>query len=653
MVQVHTRAARAACLTLLLAACGDNGGGSDVPDACNPLGDGASCLAPWPSSAYLADDSSTTSGYRVALPAEGMPVNVDGIVVEPTPWNRQDGFSPSGALLAFFPAGVRADGLPSYVDPNESLEADSLTVIVNMDTGERLLHFAEVDMNTKDPAERALIIRPLVRMEGATRYAVGVRRGVLGGDGAPVERSAGFEALAAGDDLDHPLWDRVAAHRDEMFAALADAGAPREDLVLAWDFVTASDDSLTADLLAMRDQAVPAMGEAGAELGFEATEVPGPQDLVYKIYVGTHDSPNFMTDGESDDSILLRDDAGVPELDGMYEANFSAVIPACVATEPLPIPVVVFGHGLFGSAEGYVGDTFLQEVANDNCVVVVAGDWIGLTERQITSAALSANNLNRSHALVEKLGQGVINFISLEHLVRGPMAESDEFSYEGTPIIDTDEVYYLGASLGGIMGGTFMAYDPIIERGALGVPGGAWSLLIERSYAWTPLQVAALGAYESQYQYQMMVAFLASSMERWDPITTARRVLDDPLPGSPAKKLLMYEAVNDSLVTNLSTEMVVRTMGIGLTGPSVREPFGIEMVSEPMESGFTIYDEDVPPTPTTNEPPLDDNGTHAGVNDRPALLREVVDFLRQGEVVNKCTDGGEPSECDCAAGYCE
>ena len=59
MVQAR---ARALGLLFLLAACGDSGGGSDVPDACNPLGDGASCLAPWPSSAYLADDSSTTSG---------------------------------------------------------------------------------------------------------------------------------------------------------------------------------------------------------------------------------------------------------------------------------------------------------------------------------------------------------------------------------------------------------------------------------------------------------------------------------------------------------------------------------------------------------------------------------------------------------------
>ena len=55
-----------------------------------------------------------------------------------------------------------------------------------------------------------------------------------------------------------------------MFAALEEAGVPRDELVLAWDFVTASDESLTADMLAMRDQALPAMGEAGANLGFTA-----------------------------------------------------------------------------------------------------------------------------------------------------------------------------------------------------------------------------------------------------------------------------------------------------------------------------------------------------------------------------------------------
>jgi hypothetical protein len=234
------------------------------------------------------------------------------------------------------------------------------------------------------------------------------------------------------------------------------------------------------------------------------------------------------------------------------------------------------------------------------------------------------------------------------------MRAAPEFQRGGQEIIDPEQIWFFGASLGGIMGGTFMAYDPFIERGALGVPGGAWSILIERSFAWKLLAVAATSAYGDVRDYQILIAFLTWSMERWDPITTARRVLDDPLPDTPAKQLLLYEGVNDSLVTNLSSEMVVRTLGVPLIGPSVKEPFGIELASGPVTSGFTIYDEHPEPAvPTTNVPPSDDNGTHAGVNENPAVLRQVVGFLRDGQIENECRVGDAPAPCDCSTGACE
>ncbi len=642
----------------------DDGGAAVIPDECNPLGEGGFCLMPWPSSAYLEPDSKTATGQRVALPIEGMPTNLDAISVDPAPWNRFDGFSPSGAIVAAFPGGVSADGLPSHTDPAASLADDSPVVAVNMDTGERLLLFAEVDMNIFEPADRPLIIRPLERMAAGARYAVAVRRGVLDAGGQPLEPSPGFQALLDGAELAHPRFARVAAGAEEMFATLEEAGVARDDLVLAWDFVTASDDSMTADLVAMRDQALPAMGEAGASLGFEVEALDGGDPaLVLRLLRGTHDAPNFTTNGEDDDSILRRGsdgaggagDRGGPELDGTYTANFAAIVPRCVTSAQLPVPALLFGHGLFGTGQDYVENDLLQQLANDQCVVILAGDWIGLTQRQIGSAVLSASDLNKSHALVEKLAQSVINFIALEHLVRGPLAQAQQFRFGGQPIIDPEQVYFFGASLGGIMGGTFMAYDPFIERGALGVPGGAWSLLIERSYSWAALSVAANASYDDRREHQILISLLAWSLERWDPITTARRVLADPLPGTPPKQLLLYEGLNDCLVSNLSTEMMVRTLGIPLTAPSVREPFGLEATSEPVPSGFTIYDEKREPgVPLTNVPPSEDNGTHSGVNGNPAVLRQVIGFLREGQVVHECRDGeGAPVPCDCTTGACD
>lgn len=671
-------ASLAVALFSLLAACdgsssrrvpGDDGdddngtddGALDVPDECNPLGDGA-CLMPWPSSAYLEADSSTATGQRVALPTEGMPFNTDDIRVDPAPWNRFDGFSPSGAMLAWFEGGVSAEGLPSHKDPSASLADDAPVVVVDIDTGERVILFAEVDMNVADPAQRPLIIRPLERMAAGARYAVGIRKSVLRADGQPLERSAGFQALVDGDEVDHPRFARVAERADAMFTALEEAGVERDELVLAWDFVTASDESLTADLVAMRDQALPAMGEAGANLTFTAQPVDGDPALVLRMFSGTHDSPNFMTDGEADSSVLRRGedgaagpgDRGPPVLDGMYPANFSAVIPACVRTAELPIPVLLFGHGLFGTGSGYLSDDLLQDLANDNCIVILAGDWIGLTERQLPVAALAANDLNKSAWLSEKLGQSVINFIALAQMARGPLATSPQFRFEGQPIIDTEQVYFFGASLGGIMGGAFMAYDPFIERGALGVPGGSWSLLMERSYSWTLLSVLANASYPDVVDHQILIALLAWSLERWDPITTARRVLDDPLPGTPAKQLFLYEGVNDSLVSNLATEMMARTLGIPVTGPTLRSPFGLEVATEPVPSGFTIYDEKREMgVPDTNVPPADDNGTHSGVNRHPAVLRQVIGFLRNGQVVHECSLDGQPATCDCSVGACE
>ncbi len=337
----------------------------------------------------------------------------------------------------------------------------------------------------------------------------------------------------------------------------------------------------------------------------------------------------------------------------MYEAEFAVVIPECINTAQLPVPAVLFGHGLFGTGTGYIKDDFLQRAANEKCFVIFAGDLIGLTERQIAISAFSANDLNRSHALSEKLGQAVINIISLEHLMRGAMASSPEFMLDGTPIIDTDNIWYLGGSLGGIMGGTFMAYDPFIELGALGVPGSNWSLLLERSFAWSPLQIAAVAAYGNPYDYQMLVSFLAFSLERWDPITTARRVIADPLPNTPEKQILVYETLNDSLVTNLATEMLVRTMDLPVLAPTVKMPPLMALTTDPVLSGFTIYDENVPVATLNNVPPTEDNGTHAGVNERQAVLDQLDHFFRQREIINTCGETASPAVCDCSTGACD
>jgi hypothetical protein len=235
------------------------------------------------------------------------------------------------------------------------------------------------------------------------------------------------------------------------------------------------------------------------------------------------------------------------------------------------------------------------------------------------------------------------------------MSTAPDFQYMGMPVIDPTRTFYIGGSLGGIMGNTLMAYDPNFERGVLAVPGGNWSMLLERSAAWGLLMGAAKGAYEDPTVYQLNLAFgLGMGLEPYDPMTTAAHVIKDPLFGQQPKKILMWYAIGDSLVTNISTEMVAREMGIELVGPAVKPVWGMTPRTEPLESGITVYDEHRTPAPLdSNVPPLEDNGTHSGINRKGAPLRQVEQFLLEPkQVVNECKVDLVSAPCDCATGAC-
>jgi hypothetical protein len=639
-------------LLLVLAACGDDGDAT-VPEPCNPLG-GQGCMLPWPSMAYVKADSSTATGYRLDLPREAMPVNLDGISIEPAFFNRWDGFSLIGPMLAIFPTGVSPEGLPSHKDPAASLAPGSPIVLLDLDTGERAPFFAEVDANVRDVQRAALIIRPLARLRPRSHYAVAIRNTVKDASGKPLPTPPGFAAVRDGHGSANSRFDAVKANAPMMFSALEAAGVPRAELVLAWDFVTASDEFLRSDLETMRAAALAAIGPDAANVTF-VTDPATPPPLP-RLYTGTFKSPSFLTDGEADASVMRRDARGLPMLAGTYDARFAAIVPACMAdpATTLPRPAIVFGHGLFGSAAGYLNDSFVAGLAEQNCVTIVAGDFIGLTERQLALAPTAVNDFNKGPQISDKLEQAIIDFITLESAVRGPMAQSAAFKINNKSVIDPNNVYYVGGSLGGIMGNTFMAYDPKLTRGVLAVPGGNWSMLLERSAAWSILLPIHQGAYQDPEVQQLNLALaFGMGLEPVDPMTTAAHVLKDPLLGNPMKNILIWYALGDCLVTNISTEMIAREMGIPLLGPTVKTPYGMTAMTGPLPNGLVVYDQKKQPQPYDTNQPQMDNGTHSGVNRLPAPMRQVKKFLLSPfEASQECLLNNAPAPCDCTTGAC-
>jgi hypothetical protein len=144
-----------AVAALATLACSDDSSTSDIPAECNPL-DGTTCMLPWPSAAYEVADPSTPTGVRLALPAEAMPVNIDGIAVDPAPYNRFDGFPPSAPVIVVAANGFSGTGLPRTREPRGVAGCRLADRLWNMDTHERAPFFAEIDQNVADPTKRAL-----------------------------------------------------------------------------------------------------------------------------------------------------------------------------------------------------------------------------------------------------------------------------------------------------------------------------------------------------------------------------------------------------------------------------------------------------------------------------------------------------------------
>src|SRR5262245_17559636 len=69
---------------------------------CDPI-DPSVCLLPFPNDYFTAPDPATKTGVRVALSSLAMPRNVAGIPIDPTDWNRNDGFSPGSLIVTRVP----------------------------------------------------------------------------------------------------------------------------------------------------------------------------------------------------------------------------------------------------------------------------------------------------------------------------------------------------------------------------------------------------------------------------------------------------------------------------------------------------------------------------------------------------------------------
>ena len=139
--------------------------------ACDVL-DPAKCLYPFPNDYFTVRDRSTATARRVELSPDVMPRNVNGVAIDPTEWNRNDGFSP-GSLITTYVPGLdlnKTDGVPIN-DLKRTFDKNAAVVVIDAKTGKRQLIWTEMDSLASSDSVRNLIVRP-AKAEGKLPIAL-------------------------------------------------------------------------------------------------------------------------------------------------------------------------------------------------------------------------------------------------------------------------------------------------------------------------------------------------------------------------------------------------------------------------------------------------------------------------------------------------
>ncbi|MEQ1504117.1 MAG: hypothetical protein ABMB14_17875 [Myxococcota bacterium] len=541
----------------------------------------------------------------------------------PLPLDRLDwrtGFSPSQVSVLRLD-GIADDAFPSYQDI--TLGQGSVRM-VDLTDGRDVPCFAELDA-FPNADERALLVRPLEALRVGHRIGVAVTT-------AAVARPARFDWLLS--DTPPASLEAVAPSYRALVDDLGVVGIAADDVAIAWEFPVGDG---TVPLRSALDQQTVPSGHAFTRIrNLDAGDHVAP--YTWRAAEGTFRAQQWLIDDRSLD--LAPDGTVSPQ--GETDVYLYAHVPLSVKDAPAgSVPVLVFGHGIFGEPADYLDDPLdeggLEQLADEAGFIVIATVWRGLSAGDRIVPIDVAVDFAKFHELTDLLVQGQTNTRTLiEAASTGDLLDDPVFAgASGQPLADRDHLYYYGISLGAIEGAVFLAQDPPVDAGALHVGGASWSTMLERSSNWAAFELLIGGAIDSAADRQVLYALSALWWDAVDPMAYTDALA--------TRSFLLQESVNDEQVPNLTTEAFARSVGLPVLAPTDVAPYGIPAVDGPLPPGsraLVRFDPQLPAPDPANRPAAV-TGAHGTPRGWPGARLQVIDFLTpglEGQVVHHCGD---------------
>lgn len=597
-------------------------------DRCDPI-DPGHCLLPFPNDFFTRSDASADTGRRVNLVRASMPVNQVGVRVDPTEWNRNDGFSPGSKIVALVQGvDLALTGAAPITDMERSLDTDAPIVLLDATTGARHPMWVELDANTSKPAKKALILRPAKNLTDGHRYIVAMR-GLRDASGALLPAGRAFRVFRDAQPTNVPEIEARRPAMESVLATLQAAGIDRSGLYLAWDFTVASTRNLTERMLHIRDDAFASL--QGGVPSFNVTSVenltPAQDSRIARRVRGTFSVPLYLTNGGVPGSRFrnandqpLTDPEELPVRGGSFTASFVCNVSRTTTQggDPVvPARASVYGHGLLGSADE-INAGNVKDMSVEHNFMFCATPWYGMAAEDQPIAVSIVTDFSQFPQLADRVQHGMLAIQFLARLLKDPRGFATHAAFQAgaasTPVFVPGEVFYDGNSQGGIIGGAATAVSTEWTRAVLGVPGMNYSTLLRRSKDFAPFSFIMNLWYLDELERTIALSLIQMLWDRAEANGYANHMTDQPLPGTPAHRVLLHVGFGDHQVADVTAEIEARTIGAHIHQPAINpgrhtavNPYwGIPAVpSSPFDgSAIVIWDTNkTPASPLTNTPP--------------------------------------------------
>jgi hypothetical protein len=665
-VLAHMRIRNGLLLAALLATLGS------VPTvahaACDPI-DPSACMLPFPNDFFTTADASTPTGRRISFDLTSMPRNVAGKPIDPTDWNRADGFSPGSEIVTYVPGlDLAKTGSVPLTDIGAYADRAAPVVVIDAASGRRWPVWTELDNSV---AHHALIIRAAKNFREGHRYIVALRN-LKDARGNTIPAGAGFKAFRDGSAT-----GTRARHFDQLFKRLSKSGIQRSSLYLAWDFTVASWQSLAGRMLAIRNDAFHQLGDDNlADLKVQGDAPQFTLNRVEDMTCGPrgalstdplNDVPGVDLDCSKDtdprvardikgtmvvpcyldvpgcapvhSQFLLNPVSGLPlQLPGnVMKVDFECLVPKrALADGAGRARPSLYGHGLFGGY-GEIHQDQIKAMEDEHDFIYCATDWAGMATADVPNVASILLDLSNFPTLADRVQQGMLNFLYLGRLMIHPQGLGANPAFQtadGKSLFDARRLYYDGNSQGGIIGGALTAVAPDLTRATLGVLGMNYSTLLTRSTDFgtgtknpSPTPSDPLNGFEYAYplykaypqlnERQLIFALMQMLWDRAEPDGYAQHMTDHPYPDTPRHSVLLMSGYGDHQVSDYAAEVEARTIGARVLKPDMLRPWrpwerhpwwGLKPVDWSKTSGvsvFTVWDGGSRPAPPDDVPSSD------------------------------------------------